>query len=132
MGDFTSLSNAEIERRREMSVDAWDALQRARWDASYQERCDSFYWKHGRCCAGCDHWASSEGDIGECTSAPPVSGEQVLKSLGISWCTYTPPPGQPFTQHDHVCGAFRDDFDWSTLDEVYLRRIGARLKGEVQ
>ena len=31
------------------------------------------------------------------------------------------------TSHNHVCGAFRDEFDWSTLDADYLERIGARL-----
>lgn len=126
MSLFTSLPASEIERRRLASTKAMEEQKRADFAQWYQERCDRFYWKHGRCCAGCDHWASEAGDIGECTSAPPVSGADVLRSLGIDWCTYTPPPGQPFTSHDHVCGAFKDDFDWSSLPPEYLNEIGAR------
>ncbi|OAN56940.1 hypothetical protein A7Q26_17610 [Sphingobium sp. TCM1] len=95
-----------------------------RW---YQKRCDEFFWKNGRCCAGCDHWCSEAGDIGECLSAPPVSGEQVLRSLDISWSSHIPPPGQPYTRRDHVCGAFQDTFDWASLGAEYLASIGAPL-----
>lgn len=126
MGEFTSLSADEIERRRRASVEAWRQIQSDRFDQWYQERCDSFYWKHGRCCAGCDHWASEQGYIGVCTDAPIMPGADVLRSCGIDWSSYVPPPGQPFTRHDHVCGAFKDDFDWSSLDPEYLKRIGAR------
>jgi len=122
---FTKLAADEIERRRLLSLEGMKARQEEAFRVKYQEMCDQFYWKHGRCCAGCDHWASSEGYIGECASAPPVSGEQVLRSMGIEWSTLLPPPGQPFTKHDHVCGAFKDDFDWSTLGAEYLARIGA-------
>jgi hypothetical protein len=125
--NFSALPPDEIERRRRQSITAYRARQDEAFAHLYQERCDTFYWSRGRCCAGCDFWTSSEGDIGECTSAPPVSGDQVLKSLGISWSSYTPPPGQPFTRRDHVCGAFQDNFDWSMLDGGYLKRIGARL-----
>ncbi len=123
---FTKLPPAEVERRRLASVEVMKERARTDFERRYQERCDSFYWKHGRCCAGCDHWSSEMGDIGECMSAPPVSGVDVVRSLGIDWCTYTPPPGQPFTKHDHVCGAFKDEFDWSTLTPEYLQRIGAK------
>ncbi len=123
---FTKLPHAEVERRRLASVEVMKERARTDFERRYQERCDSFYWKHGRCCAGCDHWSSEMGDIGECMSAPPVSGVDVVRSLGIDWCTYTPPPGQPFTKHDHVCGAFKDEFDWSTLTPEYLQRIGAK------
>lgn len=122
---FTKLSPEEVERRRLLSVEAMAKIKATRFERWYQERCDTFYWKNGRCCAGCDFWSSSEGYIGECTSAPPVSGEQVIRSLGIDWCSHLPPPGQPFTKHDHVCGAFQDNFDWRTLDAEYLERIGA-------
>lgn len=122
---FTSLPASEVERRRLASIEAMKERSRTAFERWYQERCDCFYWKHGRCCAGCDHWSSEAGDIGECMSAPPVSGVDVLRSLGIDWCTYTPPPGQPFTKRDHVCGAFKDEFDWSTLDDVYRQKIGA-------
>jgi hypothetical protein len=122
---FTSLPAKEVERRRLASVEALKDQERAEFQRWYQEECDRFYWRHGRCCAGCDHWASEGGWLGQCMSAPPVSGADVVRSLGIISCTYTPPPGQPFTRGDHVCGAFQDEFDWSTLGEDYLKRIGA-------
>lgn len=124
---FTTLPPEEIERRRLSSIEAMKAIREKEWTKRYQERCDRFYWKHGRCCAGCDHWSSDGGDIGSCMSAPPVSGVEVMRSLGISWSTYTPPPGQPFTRHDHVCGAFKDEFDWSSLAPEYLKKIGAKM-----
>lgn len=125
----TSLSPEEIERRRTLSLDALKEIEAERFAQWYQERCDTFYWKNGRCCAGCDHWSSSEGDIGQCMAAPPVSGMDVLRSLDITWSSYIPAPGQPFTRHDHVCGAFKDDFDWSSLPPEYLQRVG---KGQDQ
>lgn len=124
---FSNLPKDEIERRRNLSISAMKEIQKADFQARYQESCDKFYWKNGRCCAGCDFWASDEGNIGECTSAPPVSGAQVLQSMGITRSSYIPPPGQPWTKMDHVCGAFQDDFDWSTLDPEYLKRIGAEI-----
>lgn len=132
MNFFTNLTPDEIERRRLASIKVMKERRREDWGSRYQERCDRFYWKHGRCCAGCDHWSSEAGDIGECMSAPPVSGADVIQSLGIDWSSYTPPPGQPFTRREHVCGAFRDDFDWSTLEPDYLKRIGAIPTGADQ
>lgn len=123
---FTKLPPEEVERRRLLSIEGMKERDEAEWQRRYQEMCDKYYWAHGRCCAGCDHWASDAGWIGVCTSAPPVSGLDVLRSLGIEWSTYTPPPGQPFTEKSHVCGAFKDDFDWSTLELEYLKRIGAK------
>lgn len=122
---FTKLPAEEVERRRLLSCDAWTERQKDDFQRWYQEDCDKFYWKHGRCCAGCDHWSSEQGHIGECTLAPPVSGLQVMRSMGIEWSSYTPAPGQPWTSRDHVCGAFKDDFDWASLDADYLVRIGA-------
>lgn len=128
MTQFTSLPPEEIERRRLLSIGALKDRDRDAWQRWYQKRCDTFFWKNGPCCAGCDHWASEAGDTGECTSAPPVSGTQVLKSLGIEWSSHIPPPGQPFTSRDHKCGAFQDTFDWSTLDSDYLQAIGCRTE----
>ncbi len=122
---FGSLPASEIERRRAASIEALKQIRTDEFERKYQERCDTRYWKDGRCCAGCDHWASEGGDIGECGAAPLVSGTDVIRSLGISWSSYTPPPGQPYTQADHVCGAFKDDFDWPSLPIEYLKRIGA-------
>jgi len=126
MGQFTTLPPEEIERRRLLSVGVREVQLKDAWLRKYQKRCDAFFWKNGPCCAGCDYWASEAGDIGECTSAPPVSGTQVLKSLGIDWSSYTPPPGQPFTTREHRCGAFQDTFDWSILGSEYLLSIGYR------
>lgn len=41
------------------------------------------------------------------------------------FCSYTPPPGLPFSRADFHCGKFKDDFRWESLDREYLRRIGA-------
>ena len=120
----TTLSADEIDRRRALSVNAWKHMSAEAFSQWYQERCDTFYWKNGPCCAGCDYWSSGEGYIGQCMAAPPVSGVDVMRSLGIGWSSYIPAPGQPFTRHDHACGAFKDDFDWSMLPPEYLRRIG--------
>lgn len=128
---FTSLSSSEVERRRLASIEAMKERRRTEFERWYQKRCDAFFWKKGRCCAGCDHWSSDAADIGECMSAPPVSGAEVLRSLGISWSSYTTTPGQPFTSRDHVCGAFQDTFDWTTLEADYLASIGA-LKDKVE
>jgi len=76
---FTTLPPEEVERRRLASVNAMTEIKANEFERWYQERCDTFYWKQGRCCAGCGFWTSSEGDIGQCTSAPPVSGEQVIR-----------------------------------------------------
>ncbi|MDR6511435.1 hypothetical protein J2792_002307 [Novosphingobium capsulatum] len=102
-------------------------MQQDAFARKHQEWKDAFYWANGPCCAGCDHWACDMGKIGECTAAPPVSGDQVLKSLGIRSATIEAAPGQPFTEPSHVCGAFQDNFDWCSLDAEYLERIGARF-----
>jgi hypothetical protein len=119
----------EVERRRQASVQALKERDRANFDKWYQEQCDREYWTKGPCCAGCDHWSSNGGWSGTCAAAGIVSGENVLRSMGISFFSYTPPPGLPFTYADFHCGKFQDDFDWSTLDDDYLRRINA-MKGD--
>lgn len=125
MARFTRLPPGEVERRRKLSLEAMEVLRREEFERAYQERLDSFYWKHGRCCAGCDHWSSMAGDIGQCHAAPIVSGTDVVRSLGMTFCSYNPAPDHPYTKRDHVCGTFKDEFDWSTLDADYLKRIGA-------
>lgn len=127
MSKFTFLSDAEMERRRLASVEEMKRREREAWDLEYQEKCDTLYWSFGPCCAGCDHWSSHAGMTGECYAGPPVSGEQVLRSMGISWSSYLPSPGQIITRAKHVCEKFKDDFDWSTLDSDYLKRIGAKI-----
>lgn len=100
-----------------------------RW---YQEHCDRLYWSRGQCCAGCDHWRSDMGDLGECVAAGIMSGGDVMRSLGITWSSHPFDPGFPYTKASDHCGLFRDEFDWTQLDALYLRRIGAIVKGRLQ
>ena len=132
MSRFTALSPAEVERRRLASVAEMKARDRAEFERGYQEACDTEYWRHGQCCAGCDHWRSDGGWSGQCAAAGIVSGEDVMRSIGALWSTYTPPPGLPYTRQDFHCGKFSDDFDWSTLDTDYLGRIGAMHRGSLR
>jgi len=124
--NFTNLTPEEMERRRLASVAAMREIEDAAWERQYREKCDRIYWAHGQCCAGCDHWESNMGLSGFCTGAGIVSGADVMRSVvGDGFCSYTPPPGFPMTKARFKCGLFRDNFDWSTLDADYLRRIGA-------
>jgi len=130
MVDWSKLSPAELDRRRIASIESLKARERADFDRWYQEKCDTDYWTQGKCCAGCDHWQSSMGNLGHCISAGIVSGDQVMRSMGIEFCSYIPPPGFPLTRGNFYCGMFCDDFDWSDLAPDYLRRIGA-MRGDV-
>jgi len=122
----------EIERRRLASVSALKMLDEAAWERKYQETCDRLYWTRGQCCAGCDHWQSDGGLTGLCSAAGIVSGEDVLRSMGITFSSYMPAPGFPFSNAENYCGKFRDDFDWSTLERDYLSRIGALRNGSLK
>lgn len=129
MANWSKFTTDEIERRRQDSMRALERMDRDAFDAWYQERCDEMYWTRGQCCAGCDHWQSDQGRSGNCSAAGIVSGVDVLRSMGVTFSSYMPPPGFPFTRDDFHCGLFRDDFDWSTLDDEYLTRIGAMKDG---
>lgn len=124
MGDFTILPISEIERRRRESIEALRAKERKQFDEWYQEHCDRLYWSNGPCCAGCDHWESDMAETGRCAAGPILSGDDVNRSLGIISSTYVPEPGHPFTAALHRCGMFSDEFDWSTLSDSYLSKIG--------
>ena len=102
------------------------------WHLQYQLHCDKLYWQKGQCCAGCDHWCSDMGNIGECTANGIVSGEDVMRSQGISWSSVPFAPGFPQTRALDHCGKFKDDFDWTTLGTFYLRKIGAVFNGKMQ
>lgn len=132
MSGWSRFSPEELERRRAASVAELRRRDRAAWDATYQETCDNIYWSFGKCCAGCDHWASDGGLIGTCAAAGIVSGRDVIRSTGATYCSYTPPPGLPFSNAKFYCGKFKDDFDWSTLEPEYLSRIGAMKHGAVK
>ncbi|TPK59012.1 hypothetical protein FJ551_25700 [Mesorhizobium sp. B2-5-1] len=90
-----------------------------------QEFIDRFYFAHGRCCAGCDWWRSITALIGDCTKSAPVSGEERANMLGIEKCSMRFASGHIVTPRDHVCGEFKDDFDWRSLPLPYRRRVGA-------
>ena len=91
-----------------------------------QKSLDMFYWKNGKCCAGCDYWIAVNSLAGECRKAAPVSGADRIEMLGISNCSMQVGAGHPITMRDHSCGEFKDEFDWSTLPITYLKRIGAK------
>lgn len=92
-----------------------------------QEHLDSFYFKHGKCCAGCDWWRSISSLVGECTRAAIVPAQQRMDALGIEWSSHRMKAGHPITNRDYVCGEFKDEFDWTTLPLPYRKRIGAPL-----
>lgn len=113
------------EAKRRQSIEEMRRRDAVEWDRKYQEMCDALYWSKGQCCAGCDHWESHSALWGRCKAAQIVSGADVLRSLGVTWSSYIPSPGHPYTRAQKHCGLFKDDFDWSTLPIEYLKRIGA-------
>lgn len=93
-----------------------------------QEFLDRFYFAHGKCCAGCDWWRSMNSKAGDCTKSKPVPGPVRWAMLNIDKISLKKlPPGHIVTRSDHVCGDFKDEFDWSSLPLPYLKRIGAPL-----
>lgn len=89
-----------------------------------QEILDSFYFRHGPCCAGCDWWRHINSVSGECTRSAPVSGEARVDMLGISSLSVRPGSGHIMTRRDHHCGDFKDNFDWSSLPLAYRKLVG--------
>lgn len=89
-----------------------------------QEACDRFYIAHGPCCAGCDWWSGTNGVVGDCTRSAPVPGAQRFAMLGITGSSLPMAAGHVMTPREHKCGEFKDEFDWSTLPALYLKRIG--------
>ena len=129
---WSKYSSEELERRRKCSVEALKEIRHENFVQEYQKRCDILYWTHGKCCAGCDHWASNQGGIGECVASGIVSGEEVLKSAGITNCSFVPTPGFVFRRDADYCGKFKDEFDWSKLSKKYLSSIGALDNGKLK
>lgn len=95
-----------------------------------QRRLDTLYWKHGPCCAGCDWWQSANTAAGQCTKSAPVAGKDRYDMLGIERVSSHVGAGHPFTLATHRCGDFKDDFDWLSLPNSYLRLVGAALEAE--
>lgn len=114
------------------SVESLRELEQKEFDRWYQEKCDTDYWSHGQCCAGCDFWNSRAGNSGECHAAGLVAAEEVLSSVGITSWTGPKEPGFPLTRGDFWCGKFQDYFDWSALPNNYLLRIGAKVSGALR
>jgi len=73
---------------------------------------DAFYLQHGPCCAGCDWWQWHNAVAGQCTKAAPVAAEQRLAMLGFDWISVNIGSGHPFTARDHLCGDFKDTYNW--------------------
>ena len=94
-----------------------------------QEAIDTFYWKHGPCCAGCDWWEAVSSISGTCRKAAPISAGNRAALLGMHSLSIDIGAGHPFTMRDHHCGDFRDAFDWQSLSLTYRARVGclARL-----
>lgn len=92
-----------------------------------QERFDRYYFQRGPCCAGCDWWRSINSKAGDCTRSAPVSGHDRWEMLGITKCSLKLTAGHVVTAYDHVCGDFKDEFDWTTLPLGYRKRVGAPL-----
>jgi hypothetical protein len=89
-----------------------------------QEYLDTFYHANGPCCAGCDWWRSLNSRAGECTRSTMIPGVDRAASLGLVSSSLPLGAGQALTVREHVCGEFKDEFDWSSLPPGYRRRIG--------
>jgi hypothetical protein len=92
-----------------------------------QEHLDQFYFRHGPCCAGCDWWRHISSLVGDCTRSAPVSGDERMSMLGISNCSLPFDAGHVITEREHVCGDFKDEFDWTSLPPPYRKRVGAPI-----
>lgn len=90
-----------------------------------QEILDRFYFERGPCCAGCDWWHHINAVHGECHRSAPVPGHERLAMIGIDWSSLPPSAGHVLTERSHVCGDFKDEFDWNSLPVPYRKRIGA-------
>jgi len=92
-----------------------------------QEFMDTFYFRHGPCCAGCDWWQGLSSHIGLCTKSAPVAGHERTAMVDMDKLNFPLPAGHIYTPKDHRCGDFKDEFDWSTLPLPYRKRVGAPL-----
>jgi hypothetical protein len=93
-------------------------------NAVWQEHVDRYYFSHGPCCAGCDWWRSLSSQVGDCTKSAPVDGPTRWEIVGIERCSMKLPGGHIVTAREHVCGDFKDEFDWSSLPLPYRKLVG--------
>ena len=92
-----------------------------------QEAVDAFYFKKGKCCAGCDHWRHINSVAGECLMSQIVSGSERAGMFNMRAFSCDIAAGHVLTPRHHVCAKFQDTFDWRTLPPHYLRKVGASL-----
>lgn len=94
--------------------------------AETQEMLDRFYWKHGPCCAGCDHWRALDGFIGECRKrAEQPLVESPKRRISAIHARTAMPISREVTARHHRCEVFMDGFPWQAMPLPYLERIGA-------
>lgn len=110
-------------------------IEPRRYPSESREDCESriidhFYALNGPCCAGCDWWRPANTVVGECTRSAPVSGAHRWSMMQVHAPAYMPDAGHIMTPRGHVCGVFRDNFDWSILPIIYLKRIGRGTDGD--
>ncbi|GEP11703.1 hypothetical protein MMMDOFMJ_1706 [Methylobacterium gnaphalii] len=89
-----------------------------------QASLDTYYFARGPCCAGCDWWRAHNSRAGECHRTRMVAGVDRSAPLGIEGASLRIGAGHVMTPRDHVCGEFRDEFDWSSLPLPYRKRVG--------
>lgn len=78
-----------------------------------QSSIDAFYRHFGPCCAGCDWWHSINSVAGECRRGPPVAEGDRCALLGIESASIGIGSGHVMTPRHHVCGEFKDTYDWA-------------------
>lgn len=89
-----------------------------------QEIHDTIYAQNGPCCAGCDFWKPINSVAGECRRSAPVAAKERYAMFGIEGLSKDVGAGHIMTPRHHMCGGFKDNFDWGSLPLVYLKRIG--------
>lgn len=92
-----------------------------------RECLDTFYFRNGPCCAGCDWWLALNSHLGECRKSAPISGPDRLVMAGMASCSLIIGGGHALTVRSHHCGDFKDEFDWSSLPLTYRKKIGAEV-----
>jgi len=90
-----------------------------------QEAVDRFYWQRASpCCAGCDWWRHFNSSVGECLNSPPVANAERWAMIGVAEWSLPTGAGHIATTREHVCGGFKDSFDWASLSVAYRKRVG--------
>lgn len=95
--------------------------------AELRDELDFFYWHHGLCCAGCDHWQPLNALVGDCEQLAANDLASEVQHSGASIYRITSAIVSPaaLTERGHLCQAFVDSFPWQAMPPPYLERIGA-------